>query len=80
VAHVQLPICQYPQVLLGRAALNSFIPQPLLMLGVAPTHMQNLALGLVEPHEVHTGPLLELVQSPRWGLRKGGKKVLHAEV
>jgi len=26
--------------------------------------MQDLALGLVEPHEVHTGPLLQLVQVP----------------
>ena len=24
--------------------------------------MQDLALGLVDPHEVHTGPLLQLVQ------------------
>jgi len=34
------------------------------MLGVAPAQVQDLALGLVEPHEVHTGPLLELVQVP----------------
>ncbi|KAK4829686.1 hypothetical protein QYF61_006061, partial [Mycteria americana] len=33
-----------------------------LMLGVALTQVQELALGLVEPHEVHMGPLLELVQ------------------
>jgi len=32
-----------------------------LIAGVASAHMQDLALGLVEPHEVHMGPLLELV-------------------
>ncbi|KAK4823197.1 hypothetical protein QYF61_027206 [Mycteria americana] len=67
-AHVQFFIHQYPQVLLGRAALNPFIPQPVLILGVAPTQVQDPALGLVEPHEVHTGPLLELVQVPLDGI------------
>jgi len=58
LAHVQLFIHQYPQVLLGRAPLNPFIPQPLLIgSGVALIQVQDLALGLVEPHEVHTGPL-----------------------
>ncbi|KAK4831208.1 hypothetical protein QYF61_016045 [Mycteria americana] len=57
--HVQLFIHQYPHVLLGRAALNPIIPQPVLILGVAPTQVQDPALGLVQPHEVHTGPLLE---------------------
>ena len=38
---------------------------PVLIAGFAPTQMQNLALGLVELHEVHTGPLLELVQVPQ---------------
>ncbi|KAK4831204.1 hypothetical protein QYF61_016041 [Mycteria americana] len=60
--HVQLFIHQYPHVLLGRAALNPIIPQPVLILEVAPTQVQDPALGLVEPHEVHTGPLLQLVQ------------------
>jgi len=68
VAHVQLFIPQYSQVLLSRAALNPFIPQPLLILGVAPTHVQDLALGLVEPHEVHTGPFLKFVQVPLDGI------------
>jgi len=61
VAHVQLFIHQYPQVLLVRAALNHFIPQPVLIPGVAPTQMQGLALGFVEPREFHMDPLLELV-------------------
>ncbi|KAK4816767.1 hypothetical protein QYF61_022765 [Mycteria americana] len=67
-AHVQLFIHQYPQVLLCRAALNSFDPQPLLTPGVAPTQVQDLALGLVEHHEVHRGPLLELVHVPVDGI------------
>ncbi|KAK4831029.1 LOW QUALITY PROTEIN: hypothetical protein QYF61_014917 [Mycteria americana] len=65
-AHVQLFIHQYPQVLLHRAALNPFIPQPVLIPGVAPT--QDPALGLVEPHEVPMGPLLQLVQVPLDGI------------
>ncbi|KAK4818966.1 LOW QUALITY PROTEIN: hypothetical protein QYF61_022633 [Mycteria americana] len=65
-AHVQLFIHQYPQVLFRRATLDPFIPQPVLLLGVAPT--QDLALNLVEPHEVHTGPLLQLVQDPLDGI------------
>ncbi|KAK4828525.1 hypothetical protein QYF61_026947 [Mycteria americana] len=48
LAHVQLFIHQYPQVLLCRAALNPFIPQPVLILGVAHTQVQDLALGPVE--------------------------------
>ena len=68
LAHVQLFIHHYPQVLLRRAALNPFIPQPVLILGVALTQVQDLALGLVEPHEVHMGPLFRLVQVPLDGI------------
>ena len=35
---------------------------PVLVPGVALTQVHDLALGPVEPHEVHMGPLLELVQ------------------
>ncbi|KAK4832233.1 hypothetical protein QYF61_021147 [Mycteria americana] len=51
LAHVQLFIHQYLQVLLLRAPLNPFIPQSVLILGIAPTQVHDLALGLVEPHE-----------------------------
>ncbi|KAK4824943.1 hypothetical protein QYF61_021631, partial [Mycteria americana] len=68
LSHVQLFIHQYPQALLFRAALSPFIPQPVLILGVALTQVQDPALGLVEPHEVHMGPLLELVQVPLDGI------------
>ncbi|KAK4815122.1 hypothetical protein QYF61_017397 [Mycteria americana] len=62
-AHVQLFIHQYPQVLLLRAALDSVIPQPVLIPAVAATQMQDPALGLVEPHEVHMGHFLSLSRS-----------------
>jgi len=61
-AYVQLFIHQYPQVVLLRAALNPFIPQPVLIAGVVLTQMQIIAHHLIDPHEVHTGSLLELVQ------------------
>jgi len=50
VAHVKLFIHHYPQVLLIRAALNPFIPQPVLIPAIAVTQMQDPALVLVEPH------------------------------
>ncbi|KAK4828015.1 LOW QUALITY PROTEIN: hypothetical protein QYF61_022792 [Mycteria americana] len=61
-AHVQLFIHQHPKVLFHRDALDHIIPQPDLKPRIAPT--QDPALGLIEPHEVHTGPLLQLVQVP----------------
>ncbi|KAK4815928.1 hypothetical protein QYF61_010185, partial [Mycteria americana] len=67
-AHVQLFIHQYPQLLLCRTALNPFVPQPVLIPGVVPTLVQDAALGLVEPHEVHMGPLLKLLQVPLDGI------------
>ncbi|KAJ7406056.1 hypothetical protein WISP_136009 [Willisornis vidua] len=56
-AHVQPVTHQQPQVLLGL-----FITQPVLILGVAPTQVQNLSLDLVKYHEIPMDPLLELVQ------------------
>ncbi|PKU46894.1 hypothetical protein llap_2788 [Limosa lapponica baueri] len=67
LAHVQLFIHQYPQTLLFRSVLNPFIPQPVLILGVALTQVQDPALGL-EPHEALTGLLLKLVQVPLDGI------------
>ncbi|KAM9644853.1 uncharacterized protein ACIBXB_013062 [Morphnus guianensis] len=55
-AHVQLFIHQYPQVLVHRAALNPFIPHLVMIPGIALTKVQDLALDLVELHDVHTGP------------------------
>jgi len=44
---VELLISWHPQVLSIRAALNPFILGPVLILGVALTQVQDLALGLV---------------------------------
>jgi len=68
LGHVQFFIHHYPQVLLSRAALNPFILQPLSILGVAPAHEQDHACDLVEPWEVHTGPLLVPVHVPLDGI------------
>lgn len=38
-----------------------FFSQSLPISEIAPTQVQYLALGLVEPHEVHVGPLLRPV-------------------
>jgi len=43
LARFQLLIHQYPQILVGRAALNPFIPQTLLIVGATPAQMQDLA-------------------------------------
>ena len=37
-------------------------------LEIAPTHVQDLALGLIEPHEVCTGPPLKPAQVPLDGI------------
>jgi len=36
--------------------------------GFSLTQMQDLALVLIEPHELHTGPFLKLVQVPLDGI------------
>jgi len=68
VAHVQLFINKYAQVLLVRAILNPFNPQPVLVPGVAPVQVQDPTLVLGEPHEVHMGSFLKLVQVPLDGI------------
>ncbi|KAK4816278.1 hypothetical protein QYF61_014350 [Mycteria americana] len=57
-ARIQIFIPHYPQVLLCRAALNAFVAQFVLILGIALTQVWDL----VEPHEVHMGPLLKPVK------------------
>lgn len=43
---------------LPRAALNSFIPQSVLVLGIASIQLKDLALYLIEFHEIFVDPLL----------------------
>ena len=64
LGHAKLLINQHPQVLLLRGALSPLSVQPVFVLGIAPTHVQDLALGLVEPYDIHMNQLLELVQVP----------------
>jgi len=59
LCHVEFLVNQHLQVLLLRAALNSLSTQPVFVLGIAKTHMQHLALGLLELYKVHTAPLLK---------------------
>lgn len=49
LAHVQLSIHQQPQAFHLRAALNSFSSQSVCVLGIVPTQVQDLALGLHGP-------------------------------
>jgi len=67
-ALVQFFVHQYPQVLLCRTALNLFIPQSLLILGIALTQAQDPALGLDELHGVGMGLLLKSVKVPLDGI------------
>ncbi|NXI45017.1 TENS3 protein, partial [Galbula dea] len=46
-AHVELLIHQHPQVSFRRAALKPVLTQPVLVLGIAPTQMQDLALAVL---------------------------------
>ena len=61
-AHVELLVNQYPPVLLLRAALEPLSAQPVLVFGIAPTHVQDLALDLVGLHVAHAGPPLQPVK------------------
>ena len=51
---------------------RALLPPACIASGGAPTHVQHLALDLIEPHEVHTGPFLQLVQVPWMALRSSG--------
>jgi len=66
--HIELLVNQHPQVLLFRAALNPFTAQPVFVLVIAPTQVQDLAFGLAELHEVLTSLPLKPVQVPLDGI------------
>ena len=61
LAHVQLPNRQYYQVLFGRTVLHPYIPQLVLVMGIATTKVLDLAVDFVQPHELLLGPLLRPV-------------------
>ena len=61
LAHVQLPIHQYLQVILDWVALSSFTLQHILVVDIASTQVQHLAFRLTELYEIHLNPLLKPV-------------------
>ncbi|PKU42862.1 hypothetical protein llap_6836 [Limosa lapponica baueri] len=64
-AYVEFSIHRYPQVLTCRAALKPVIPQSVLILDmIVLTKVQDLSLGLVEPHDIHIDLLLNPVKIP----------------
>ncbi|KAK4832875.1 hypothetical protein QYF61_025971 [Mycteria americana] len=64
LAHVQLAVKQYPQVLLCQAALQPLFPKPVALHGVVVIQAQDLALSLVEHHTVGLGPSIQPVRVP----------------
>ncbi|KAK4827693.1 LOW QUALITY PROTEIN: hypothetical protein QYF61_020827 [Mycteria americana] len=60
-AHVQPAVNQHPQVLLCQAAFQPLFPKPVVLHGVVVTQVQDLALGLVEPHTIDPGPSIQPV-------------------
>ncbi|KAK4826190.1 hypothetical protein QYF61_006134, partial [Mycteria americana] len=63
-AHIQMAANQYPQVLFHQAAFQPLFPKPVALHGVAVAQVQDLALGLVEPHTIGLGPSIQPVQVP----------------
>ncbi|KAK4823611.1 hypothetical protein QYF61_004214 [Mycteria americana] len=53
---------KHPQVLLCWAAFQPLFPKPVALHGVAVAQVQDLALGLVEPHTIHPSPSIQPVQ------------------
>ncbi|KAJ7395241.1 hypothetical protein BTVI_157115 [Pitangus sulphuratus] len=64
LAHVQLPVNQYSQVLFHWAALQPLCPQPVALQRVVEAKAHNPALGLVEPHAIGLSPSIQPVQVP----------------
>ncbi|KAK4807082.1 hypothetical protein QYF61_018423 [Mycteria americana] len=62
LAHIQAAVNQHPQVLLCLAAFQPLFPKPVALHGVAVAQVQDLALGLVEPHTIDLGPSIQPVQ------------------
>ncbi|KAJ7407064.1 armadillo repeat containing 1 [Pitangus sulphuratus] len=59
-SRIKLFIHKHQQVILARTNVYQFSAQPAPGLGIAPTQVQHLALGLVELREVCTSPPLQL--------------------
>ncbi|KAK4823937.1 hypothetical protein QYF61_008323 [Mycteria americana] len=59
LAHIQPAVNQHPQVLLCQAAFQPLFPKPVALHGVAVAQVQDLALGLLKPHTIELGPLIQ---------------------
>ncbi|KAK4828751.1 hypothetical protein QYF61_000742 [Mycteria americana] len=59
-AHIQVAVDQHPQVLFCWAAFQPLFPKPAALHGLV-SQVQDLTLGLVEPHTVGVGPLTQPV-------------------
>ncbi|KAK4810864.1 hypothetical protein QYF61_008836 [Mycteria americana] len=64
LAHIQAAVNQHSQVLFHLAAFQPLFPKPVALHGVVVAQVQDLALGLVEPHTVGLGPSIQPVQVP----------------
>ncbi|KAK4827170.1 LOW QUALITY PROTEIN: hypothetical protein QYF61_015132 [Mycteria americana] len=64
LAHIQLAVNQYPQVLFPWAAFQPLFPKPVALHGVVVLQVQDPALGLVEPHTIDFSPSIQPVQIP----------------
>ncbi|KAK4821623.1 hypothetical protein QYF61_026057 [Mycteria americana] len=64
LAHIQAAVNQRSQVLFCLAAFQPLFPKPVALHGVAVAQVQDLALGLVEPHTIGLGPSIQPVQVP----------------
>ncbi|KAK4815496.1 hypothetical protein QYF61_003054 [Mycteria americana] len=62
LAHIQVAVDQHPQVLSCLAAFQPLFPKPVALHGVVVAQVQDLALGLVEPHTTGLGPSIQPVQ------------------
>ncbi|KAK4810920.1 hypothetical protein QYF61_013328 [Mycteria americana] len=60
LAHIQAAVNKHPQVLLCQAAFQPLFPKPVALHGVAVAQVQDLALGLVEPHTIGLGKFTSL--------------------
>ncbi|KAK4824309.1 hypothetical protein QYF61_013054 [Mycteria americana] len=64
LAHIQAAVNQHPQDFFRRAAFQPLFPKPVALHGVVVTQVQDPALGLVKPHTIDLGPLIQPVQIP----------------
>ncbi|KAK4817542.1 hypothetical protein QYF61_019460 [Mycteria americana] len=64
LAHIQAAVNQHGQVLFHQAAFQPLFPKPVALHGVAVAQVQDLALGLVEPHTIGPSPSIQPVQVP----------------